>query len=280
MYKCHALFPQQMPSSETSSSSTSPDRSHQGPVRMSLADSWRRPLGPPSCQGQAVHQLLAAAGGTCLFPLPFMTQVSISSCLSSVVGVWQVDWIKLEDLQNSSLGNWHLGKRWENVWICWAPRWTAISLVSAGAQFGKCGASRDGYSIGSVVRGLTWILPPNALEDDIKKKYSISQAWFLLLQNRKWVTPLRIVVKIKWDGTEAVLSTRQSAGLGAYCWLIVILLEWRFGRQKQSFITFLRSLGLARGQLLGEGWEHMSDILPPKSVSVCLRLWALPADLC
>lgn len=31
----------------------------------------------------------------------------------------------------------------------------AISLVSVGAHFGKCGARRDDYSVGSVVRGLT-----------------------------------------------------------------------------------------------------------------------------
>lgn len=34
------------------------------------------------------------------------------------------------------------------------------------------------------------------------------------------MTPLRIIVKITWDGTEAVLSTEAVRRAGAYCWLI------------------------------------------------------------
>lgn len=49
--------------------------------------------------------------------LPFFLIVLSTNCLWLC---WQGDWIKFEDPRKSSLGKWHLRKRWETSWMCWA----------------------------------------------------------------------------------------------------------------------------------------------------------------
>lgn len=79
---------------------------------------------------------------------------------------WWVDWNKFDDPQKSFLGKWCL-RRWKKK------KKKVMNLLSLhakchvshlfGLHFSKCGQSKSDYSIGCIVRGLTWILSLNTV---------------------------------------------------------------------------------------------------------------------
>lgn len=92
--------------------------------------------------------------------LRFFLIVLSTSCLWLY---WRVDWIKFDDPQKSFLGKWCL-RRWKKKVM------NLLSLHAKchvnhlfGLHFSKCGQSKSDYSIGCVVRGLTWILSLNTV---------------------------------------------------------------------------------------------------------------------
>lgn len=137
--------------------------------RMSLLDSWQGKWCPSSWSRTGCSlafgskwDTLSSSTSSHYLSLHFFLIVLSTNCLW---WCWQVDWIKFEDPQKSFLGKWYLRKRFFKISFfaghpCKPPSQSSLF----GPHFSKCGWSRNDYSIGCVVRVLTWILSLNTVK--------------------------------------------------------------------------------------------------------------------